>query len=840
MTDPIGKLLAHERWLRPLVRSLVHGDEVDDVLQETWLAAIEGGPRAGSARGWLATVARNFARIRRRTSMRRERREALVGECEPQRSTLETVEKLALQGELARALAELQEPFREAVVLRYHDGLSYDEIAKLQGIAVDNARQRVKRGLERLRHRLQGSRGPDWRAGFAAIALGEPGRVAVPVTAKTLGVGAWIMSHSIRIAIAASIVVAAIFTIDAVRSVEPGAPRAPGPLPAAVASSSESPQKTAAPSLERQRVAANEPGSGVPESEQPAHTGSVLDVLGRPLVGVRVLAILADEVSADAVRERALPEDPWQLAQPVAVTGQDGRFEIDSSQSIALIIVDEPYAMVRRPAESTVKHREQRMLFVATPSGGLSGIVSSATGELLSNVRIAVDAPPLSSFPEPLDATLPMRYPDRETAANGTFTLARLPANHCTVTFSKPGYRSRTVDIVPGPVTGASVVLEPVLDARCALFGTVLGARGSIVAGALVAVGDVATRSDSRGRYRLVFDRAVLAAGDPLVAAAPGRQTFVNDEPAALFTGSSEVRFDFDLSREALQLDGRVVDGEGRGVAGIHVRLWNEPVLHGDDTGADLALEGLVERCTQEVAQPRAHAVTDATGAFRIGGLQDKQYELRCRQPGTFLAWTVGPFAGGRTGLEIAAPLERVLPQVDGRVVDRAGSPIADVEVLYNVCVHNAPGHNSWSGPENSQRTDRAGRFRFERVPAADDVLFVAVGDDILVEQYRVQPSQLAGEVVVTVDRLCRFRVETSSGRAAFVTLRDVDDRPVDIWERRGRTRTSWLRFPVTDRSTPILSASERASQVLVLDRDLTELARLPIRLLVGETVVVR
>ncbi|MGB3969045.1 MAG: sigma factor, partial [Planctomycetota bacterium] len=72
MADPsapwsLEALRANEAWLRPLVRSLVDDNTADDVLQDTWLQAWRRPPRGpGTLRTWLARVAINFARSRRR------------------------------------------------------------------------------------------------------------------------------------------------------------------------------------------------------------------------------------------------------------------------------------------------------------------------------------------------------------------------------------------------------------------------------------------------------------------------------------------------------------------------------------------------------------------------------------------------------------------------------------------------------------------------------------------------------------------------------------------------------------------------------------------------------
>ena len=60
----VETLLAHEAFVRRITRALVRDEhEADDVVQATFLAALERPPRTGTnVRGWLAGVARNVAR----------------------------------------------------------------------------------------------------------------------------------------------------------------------------------------------------------------------------------------------------------------------------------------------------------------------------------------------------------------------------------------------------------------------------------------------------------------------------------------------------------------------------------------------------------------------------------------------------------------------------------------------------------------------------------------------------------------------------------------------------------------------------------------------------------
>ena len=69
--------------------------------------------------------------------------------------TVEEAEDLALASAAGRqvlaALGQVRPVFREAVVLRDLEGLSYDEIAKILKVRIGTVRSRIARGRDRLR-----------------------------------------------------------------------------------------------------------------------------------------------------------------------------------------------------------------------------------------------------------------------------------------------------------------------------------------------------------------------------------------------------------------------------------------------------------------------------------------------------------------------------------------------------------------------------------------------------------------------------------------------------------------------------------------------------------------
>jgi RNA polymerase sigma-70 factor, ECF subfamily len=138
------------------------GDAAEDVQQEVWLAVYRHiGTLSNLAgfRSWLYATTRHRA-IDQLRSARRQRGliadavldSADVTESEEQ-SGVPLVDPAALDG----AIASLPDAQRDAVVLRYRNGLSYAEVAAALGCSVGTVRSRLhyarQRLYELLRHR---------------------------------------------------------------------------------------------------------------------------------------------------------------------------------------------------------------------------------------------------------------------------------------------------------------------------------------------------------------------------------------------------------------------------------------------------------------------------------------------------------------------------------------------------------------------------------------------------------------------------------------------------------------------------------------------------------------
>jgi hypothetical protein len=89
----------------------------------------------------------------------------------------------------------LDEPYREAILLRYFEGMAPRDIAKSRGVPIDTVRSHLRRGLAKLRERLDASHGGDRRAWCVALIpfAREPGAVTAPSTTLVASLAAGLL-----------------------------------------------------------------------------------------------------------------------------------------------------------------------------------------------------------------------------------------------------------------------------------------------------------------------------------------------------------------------------------------------------------------------------------------------------------------------------------------------------------------------------------------------------------------------------------------------------------------------------------------------------------------------
>jgi len=156
-------------------RILDNPAEAPDVLQDVFIKVFKGIRQFhgdSSLKTWIYRIAIHEASNHRRGWMRRHWHEPLSIDDTCAEGALsvaevtasgETPYRLLEQAErqeiLRRALSSLAPPYRTVVVLREIEGLAYEEIAHMTGMAEGTVKSRLMRGRELLRRKLMGCLG---------------------------------------------------------------------------------------------------------------------------------------------------------------------------------------------------------------------------------------------------------------------------------------------------------------------------------------------------------------------------------------------------------------------------------------------------------------------------------------------------------------------------------------------------------------------------------------------------------------------------------------------------------------------------------------------------------
>jgi RNA polymerase sigma-70 factor (ECF subfamily) len=159
--NPLFNLISH---------MVAEQGETSDVLQNVLLKVLRGIRQfngRSSLKTWIYRIAVHEASNYRRSWRRRLFHEPFSTDDEALhlsvqasifRNNRETpysaYEQAECQAEVRRAVADLAEPYRAVVVLREIEGLSYEDIAEVLGIAEGTVKSRLRRGRETLKRKL--------------------------------------------------------------------------------------------------------------------------------------------------------------------------------------------------------------------------------------------------------------------------------------------------------------------------------------------------------------------------------------------------------------------------------------------------------------------------------------------------------------------------------------------------------------------------------------------------------------------------------------------------------------------------------------------------------------
>ncbi|MFC8922570.1 ECF RNA polymerase sigma factor SigK [Cellulosimicrobium sp. NPDC057127] len=147
-----------------VLRDPDHAAEVmQEVMVEVWQTAARFDATRGSARTWVATLARRRAVDRVRAEQARRARDQrdldTATAVAPRDVVAEDVERMLEGAAVRRCLGSLTATQREAVVEAYYGGFTYREVADRLDAGLPTVKSRIRDGLMRLRDCLGVSRG---------------------------------------------------------------------------------------------------------------------------------------------------------------------------------------------------------------------------------------------------------------------------------------------------------------------------------------------------------------------------------------------------------------------------------------------------------------------------------------------------------------------------------------------------------------------------------------------------------------------------------------------------------------------------------------------------------
>jgi len=147
-----AEIPALRRYARAVARD---GDIADDIVQDTLMRALRSEHlfQGDKIHSWLLTILINLNRNRLRSLARRPRISSIK-----ENDASDFAGPEAGGRDIERALGTLTEDQRSALLLVVLEGLSYREVAKLQGVPMGTVTSRLARAREQIKTYLDGER----------------------------------------------------------------------------------------------------------------------------------------------------------------------------------------------------------------------------------------------------------------------------------------------------------------------------------------------------------------------------------------------------------------------------------------------------------------------------------------------------------------------------------------------------------------------------------------------------------------------------------------------------------------------------------------------------------
>jgi RNA polymerase sigma-70 factor (ECF subfamily) len=782
----------HARFVRALAGALARDrDEADEVAARTFARAVEQRPRAGAQlRGWLARVARRALSRLRRDDARRDAHESAAARSERiDADPADLAARTELTDRIALAFAQLDEPAKSTLFLRFFADLSPKQIAARQQVPVETVKTRLKRGLAKLRVQLDAqhdrSRG-EWRATALALANhGGPlvaaaklkGVAAAAAVVALAGAAAWMWQ--LRRSEPAAVHEAAGASAEGARALEDGATTPATEAPVAAAAAQEaSPQR-------------------VEEKTLPFATGVVVDEHGAPIQGTRVVASFEDLIvdAPTASRMKLMLGDSFVNnasrldfasidRHTLARTDRDGRFVVstapDHLAGLHFVAPDRAPASWFDVSSIAAENQDRR---VTLERGCVArGRVHDREGRPVLGAWVGAsdfDPKPVASVPSPHPVAPTCTGPRPGVLAQqscvdaeGRFEL-QLPRRSCRISGVAPGYVDELVDFEPEAgecdiTLWRSHALLDVVDAR--------------MRAPVPAVHTLVLRMDRPEHGRVIlpaqlFDRI-----------APDSRNTIPTPPARLIVPSSAELFLFadgyrsrpyvlafgpgdEPPHETIALEPGVepvtIAGTVRGARKARVEVrWipNRP----EPSEVERSIRWLRQALRPDDIDPREAPLTS------VDVDRDNRFAFRGLPAGT---WCIDIAAAGRTPRRrvVTAPVTDLAfdlaasAQLEVAVVDASGSPCAGVDVH----VQTADDARAWS-----KGTNAAGLATFGGLP--DVELWIVAARELHDCSFPRSAFSRDDDVTLAAGETRHVTLKLVEPVPVTLFVHDVENRPID------------------------------------------------------------
>lgn len=815
--NDVGEWERTTRALIRIARSIV-GDQAlsEDVVQNTWLTAVEAG-RSDGRIGWLRSIVRTRA-----LDMRRRRRGEVTS---PERfdeldgggtRADEVAERIETQRAVLDAVDALDEPYRQTVYLRYFEGLSVRQVAARTGVPLKTAETRLTRGLARLRARLA----PRYRDGSSGVWLPVLVAFAAPrtplVSAAVLGGGLSALLLAMKKLALAIVVISALAALGWFVSVGGGGgPAGSGPAPDV--------EETAVDDREGADLAEVDAPAEAARVELGAADGTpVIDdvvAVAAPSAGaLRVTLTWSDGTPAAQVGVVVIT--PWESGVRRRVLGVSN----DEGAAYFADLAPGPYDVVSDRGsydEETVVEiaaGETSTCAIELPEGiDVMGRVVDAEGRPVAGAEVVMTS---------LTGGWTKRTVVTRSARDGAFRVRDARDGTSFGALARGFERSDLVDLdVVERADGRAEIELVVGPGGASVTGVVTDGEGAPVGGALVAIGKFTgridmrldgsheefwgghvVRADEEGRYRV---DSVPAGTHPLRVRAAGHPQWSGE----VEIGSSEVvRVDITMPASA-SLSGIARDAAGRPVPGARVHAFDGPL---DESYLQTGQIDYYGAFAHEMA------VADDAGSFAFECLPAGTSHLYAMgpRPGRGADREAQPYARHRLTLEAGEeatwnPVIADGPTIEGSVRYRDGSPLKSIFVVLtrsdgkgteDRAVHSSDGRFRFIQLEGSSYDVRAQIWELPEGAEEPRVIGVAPGSDPveLVADFDPPVKYAASKISVGfVDD-----GERAGAAPVSVTLERIDKPSWQIGERDGDRWTFDVNTP--GRYRPLALADER------------------------------